>query len=76
MDKELSKLELIEMLLHTTKETVLNKVRAILEEAQDDRMQNDAFYAMVDERREEYEHGQGESLSWEEVKQNARNAKK
>ena len=42
MDIELSKLELIEMLLHTSKESVLSRVRAILEEEQGF-VRNDAF---------------------------------
>ncbi|KGO86439.1 hypothetical protein Q765_11205 [Flavobacterium rivuli WB 3.3-2 = DSM 21788] len=74
MDLEFSKLELIEMLLQTSKESVLSRVRAILEEEQDFVI-NNAFYTTLDERREEYERGEGQSFTWQEVKQNVRDAK-
>lgn len=79
MNIELSKLELIEMLLHTQSEAVLNKVKAVLQEEPENTSEdfrNEAFYNMLDERREEYLSGKGKSYTWEEIKANARKASK
>lgn len=75
MNIELSKLELIEMLLHTKSEAVLQKVKAVLLEEPED-FRDEAFYAMLNERREEYLKGEGKSFTWEEIKANARKASK
>jgi len=71
MDLQLTKLELIEMLLNTKKEAVLQKVKLILETEQDDFSLTEAQYQVLDERRTAYLKGEGESLSWEEVKEKA-----
>ncbi len=71
MDLQLTKLELIEMLLNTKRETVLKKVRALLEEEQDDFSLTEEQYKIIDKRRENYLNGEGKSLTWEQVKQNA-----
>jgi len=71
MDIQLTKLELIEMLLNTKKETVLDKVRTLLEKEQDDFSLTEEQYQIIDKRRESYLKGEGKSLSWEQVKQNA-----
>ena len=73
MDLRITQLELIEMLLNTKKETVLNKVRTLLEKEQDEFILTKAQYKIIDKRREKYLNGEGKSLSWKEVKQNALN---
>ena len=71
MDLQLTKLELIEMLLNTKRETVLEKVKLLLESEQDDFSLTEEQYKVIDKRREAYLKGEGKSLTWEEVKQNA-----
>ncbi len=71
MDLQLTKLELIEMLLNTKRETVLNQVRALLEAEQDDFSLTEEQYKIIDKRRESYLNGEGKSMTWEQVKQNA-----
>ena len=71
MDLQLTKLELIEMLLNTKRETVLKKVRALLEAEQDDFSLTEEQYKVIDKRRENHLNGEGKSLTWEQVEQNA-----
>lgn len=71
MDLQLTKLELIEMLLNTKRESVLKQVRALLEAEQDDFSLTEEQYKIIDKRRESYLNGDGKSLTWEQVKQNA-----
>ncbi|MCF6212863.1 MAG: addiction module protein [Flavobacteriaceae bacterium] len=71
MDLQLTKLELIEMLLNTKKAAVLQKVKLILETEQDNLSLTEAHYQVLDERRTAYLKGEGASLSWEEVKEKA-----
>ena len=71
MDLRITQLELIEMLLHTKKETVLDKVRILLETEQNDFSLTEKQYKIIDKRRENYLKGEGKSLTWEEVEQNA-----
>ena len=73
MDLQLTKLELIEMLLNTKKETVLDRVRAILEEEQG--TLTEEHYKVIDARRERHGKGESKSFSWEETKQRAKRGK-
>jgi hypothetical protein len=57
---QLTKIELIEMLLSTRKESVLNKIKAILEEKQEQLSESD--YKIVDVLRAN--HLQGKSKSY------------
>lgn len=66
MDMHLTRMELIEMLLHTQKASVLQKIRAILEENQDRLSEDD--YAIIDARRERHVNDVSASYSWEEAK--------
>ncbi len=68
MDLQLTKMELIEMLLSTQKESVLKKVKAILEE--DQAHLSEADYKIIDERREHHLREESPSYSWDEVKKN------
>ncbi|MBS7229927.1 hypothetical protein KHA90_02725 [Flavobacterium psychroterrae] len=66
MNLQLTKMELIEMLLSTKKVTVLKKVKAILEEEQD--RLTEADYKIIDSRREKHLTGESKSFTWEEAK--------
>lgn len=68
MNLQLTKMELIEMVLSTRKAAVLKKVKAILEEEQDHLTIAD--YKIIDARRERHLRGESNSFSWEEAKQN------
>lgn len=67
MNLQLTKMELIEMLLSTRKAAVLEKVKAILEEDQD--RLSEADYKIIDARREKHLSGESKSFSWDEAKQ-------
>lgn len=67
MNLQLTKMELIEMLLSTRKAAVLEKVKAILEEDQD--RLSEADYKIIDARRENHLSGESKSFSWDEAKQ-------
>lgn len=66
MDMQLAKMELIEMLLNTKKESVLKKIKAILEEEQDQLTEQD--YQIIEARRNKHLVGESKSYSWEEVR--------
>lgn len=69
MDIRLEKLELIEMLMRTDKESVLKKIRNIFEqEPEYDTLLTDTQIEIVAERREEYLRGEGKYFSMQEVK--------
>ncbi len=67
MNLELTKMELIEMLLSTKKAAVLKKIKAILEEDQDQLTEVD--YKIIAARREKHLNGESRSFSWTEVKE-------
>ena len=71
MDLQLTKLELIEMLLNTKKESILKKIKSILEEDCSDLNEDD--YKIIDERREKHFNGESKSYSWEETKKSILN---
>lgn len=72
MDLQLTKMELIEMLLNTRKIAVLKKVKAILEAEQEGLTEAD--YKIIDARRERHLKGESKSFSWEEAKKNILNS--
>ena len=67
MNLQATKMELIEMLISTRKVTVLNKIKAILEEEQDTLTKDD--YEIIDARRERHLKGESDSFTWEQAKQ-------
>lgn len=67
MNLQLTKMELIEMLLNTRKASVLQKVKEVLEEDQDQLTAED--YKIIDSRRERHLSGESKSFSWEDAKQ-------
>lgn len=66
MNIQSTQIELIEMLLRTKKESVLSRVKLILQEEQFPLSEDD--YAMIDDRRENHLEGKSKSYSWEETK--------
>ena len=70
MDIQAEKLELIEMLLHTEKESVIDKIKAIFRSENKDgqSMLSEEQWAIVAEERARYFRGEGENYSLEEVK--------
>lgn len=68
MNLQLTKMELIEMLLNTRKVAVLKKVKAILEEEQ--YSLTEADYKIIDAQRERHLKDESKSYSWEEAKKN------
>ena len=69
MDLQLEKIELIELLLNTRKESVLKKLRTILEKEQEFSLTNEQ-YEIIDKRRESHLKSTSKSYSWNEVKAN------
>ena len=67
MNLQATKMELIEMLISTRKVTVLNKIKAILEEEQDTLTKED--YEIINDRRERHLKGESDSFTWEQAKQ-------
>jgi vacuolar-type H+-ATPase subunit D/Vma8 len=67
MNVQLTKMELIEMLLNTRKEAILEKVRAVLEEDQDQLTADD--YKIIDNRRNTHLNSESKSFSWKEAKE-------
>ena len=71
MNIESTKLELMHLLLQTQKESLLNKLKKVFEEESKNSSLSEKKYQMIDKRREDYLIGEGESLSWQEVKEKA-----
>ena len=66
MDMQLRKIELIELLLSTREEAVLSKIKAILEEQQEQLTESD--YEILDVRRANHIQGKSKSYTWDEVR--------
>jgi hypothetical protein len=75
MDLQLEKIELIELLLNTKEESVLRKLRKILEKNQIPDLTSEE-YSIIDQRKENHLAGKSKSFTWKEVKQNVRSSKK
>ena len=58
MDLRITQLELIEMLLHTKKETVLDKVRKLLESEQPKRISLEQYNKEIEEAVKDIENGE------------------
>jgi len=58
MDLRIRQLELIEMLLHTKKEDVLNKVKILLEKEQPKRISLEQYNKEIDEAVKDIENGE------------------
>lgn len=78
MSTESLKLQLIERLLRTNDEGLLNKVADLFraEKSEDEDGLTDEHYNIVKEREAAYKRGEGKSYTWEEVREMARKAKK
>lgn len=67
MDIRATQIELIEMLIRTQKESVLNKIKNILE--QELKGLSEDNYKELDARRGDHLSGKSKSYSWEETRQ-------
>ncbi len=72
MDLQITKLEIIEMLLQTEKESVLAEIRLILEKEQELFKLSEEDYKILDVRRKRHMDGTSESFTWEQIKKQAR----
>ncbi len=68
MDLQLTKMEVIEMVLTTKKEAVINRIKAILEEEQEQLTAED--YKILAIRRANHIQGKSKSYTWEQVRKN------
>jgi hypothetical protein len=82
MSTESLKLQLIERLLRTTDEGLLNKVADLFRSdpassagGEDEDGLTDEHYNIVKEREAAYKRGEGKSYTWEEVREMARSGK-
>ncbi len=75
MDLQVTKLELIELLLKTEQSSVLKKVKNLLMEELRNENIGEVDYDMIDKRRESHLNEESASYSWEEVKEKVRAAK-
>jgi hypothetical protein len=66
MNLEATKIELIEMLVKTSKASVLEKIKVILEDDQEELTQDD--FKIIDIRRENHLKNNSKSYSWDEVR--------
>lgn len=66
MNLEATKIELIEMLVRTSKVSVLEKIKDILEHDQEELTQDD--FKILDSRRENHLKNNSKSYSWEDVR--------
>ena len=73
MNIEATKLELIQMLLQTRKESLLSKLKKVFEEEQTGFTLSEEHYQTIDERRKAHLEGNSASFTWEETQQKIRN---
>lgn len=77
MNVDATKLELIDMLLKIEEESVLKKVKDLLEDfSRSDYSLIEKDYAIIDQRREMHFSGGSKSYSWNEVKKEAKQSLK
>ena len=67
MNIELTKIELIEMLIGTQKIDVLKKIKAILEEEKAQLTEEE--YEIIASRKEHHLNGESKSFSWKEARE-------
>lgn len=75
MDMQIEKMELIELIINTKKDSVLKKLRTVLEKSNQLNLSEDE-YKIIDQRRENHLKSVSKSYSWQEVKENIQLAKK
>lgn len=68
MDIQLAKMELIEMLVNIQKESVLKKIKDILEKEQELDLLSEDDYKIIEARREKHLNGKSKSYTWEETR--------
>lgn len=68
MDIQLAKMELIEMLVNIQKESVLKKIKDILEKEQESDSLSEDDYKIIEARREKHLNGKSKSYTWNETR--------
>ncbi len=68
MDIQLAKMELIEMLVNIQKESVLKKIKDILEKEQELDSLSDDDYKIIEARQEKHLNGKSKSYTWNETR--------
>ncbi len=74
MDLQLEKMELIEFIINTKKDSVIKKLKMVLEKDNNLNLSIDE-YKIIDERRENHLNGNSKSYSWKQVKENIQMSK-
>ncbi len=74
MDLQVTKLELIELLLKTNEVSILKKIKNLLLEEQEKDLDTIVDYELMDKRRQSHLNEESASYSWEEVKEKVRAA--
>jgi hypothetical protein len=75
MDLQLEKMELIELIINTKKDSIIKKLRKVIEK-DNNLILSPEEYKIIDERRENHLNGTSNSFSWKQVKENIQFAKK
>ncbi len=75
MDMQIEKMELIELIINTKTDSVLKKLRMVLEKDNQLNLTPEE-YKIIDERRENHMSGKSKSFSWKQVKENIQISKK
>lgn len=74
MDVQIEKMELIELIINTKNDSILKKLRSVLEK--DNQLTlTEQEYEIIDQRRSNHLSGKSKSYSWEQVKANIKAAK-
>ncbi|WP_343487041.1 hypothetical protein [Allomuricauda sp. d1] len=71
---ETKKLRALERLAASYSEELLDRVNALLDEEQEEYSIPEAHFKILEEEHQKYLRGELKTLTWEEVKQNARKA--
>lgn len=74
MDVQIEKMELIELIINTKNDSILKKLRSVLEK--DNQLTlTEQEYEIIDQRRLNHFSGKSKSYSWEQVKANIKASK-
>ena len=75
MDLQIEKMELIELIINEKTDSVLKKIRSVLEKNNQLNLSQEE-YKIIDERRTNHISGSTKSYSWDQVKETIQLAKK
>jgi hypothetical protein len=74
MNMQIEKMELIELIINTKTDSVLKKLRSVLEKSNQLNL-SEAEYKIIDQRRENHLKSNSKSYTWKQVKENIQLAK-